>query len=304
MKSLFVFCVLAQALLTPDERAVLESKMPAPPEVFVEGGDGMRFPASEIAHLLTDPAANRQEALAAITDFHAQLKSHGIRLIVVPVPPKAAILPASLDTRLKAASLGRADDDFLKTLQEDGVEVVDLSDAFRKETQPVFCARDSHWNGHGIDIAARLISGRIGPASNSPFVSKSERMEIQGDLGGEKETVEITKVASKAGGERIDPDRHSRVLVLGDSHVLVFHDGGDMHATGAGLPDQLTLRLGIPVDVLGVRGSGATPARVNLARRARADASYLREKKVVVWCFAAREWTQAPSWQKVPLLPK
>ena len=37
----------------------------------------------------------------------------------------------------------------------------------------------------------------------------------------------------------MEPDRTSPVLVLGDSHVLVFHDGGDMHAAGAGLPDQL-----------------------------------------------------------------
>ena len=92
------------------------------------------------------------------------------------------------------------------------------------------------------------------------------------------------------------------ILVLGDSHVLVFHDGGDMHATGAGLPDQLALELGAPVDVLGVRGSGATSARVSLARRARASSDYLSGKKVIIWCFGARELTQADAWKSVPLM--
>jgi alginate O-acetyltransferase complex protein AlgJ len=75
-----------------------------------------------------------------------------------------------------------------------------------------------------------------------------------------------------------------------------------MHAAGAGLPDQLAFELGTPVDVLGVRGSGATPARVSLARRARANQEYLANKKVIVWCFGARELTQADDWKTVPLL--
>ena len=99
----------------------------------------------------------------------------------------------------------------------------------------------------------------------------------------------------------VEPDRASPILVLGDSHVLVFHDGGDMHVTGAGLPDQLAFELGAPVDVLAVRGSGATSARVSLARRARATPDYLASKKVIIWCFGARELTQADAWKLVPL---
>jgi alginate O-acetyltransferase complex protein AlgJ len=92
------------------------------------------------------------------------------------------------------------------------------------------------------------------------------------------------------------------VLLLGDSHNLIFHEGGDMLATGAGLPDQLALELGFPVDLIGVRGSGATPARVNLLRRARANPDYLRKKKLIIWCFSAREFTESSGWQKVPVV--
>ena len=95
-------------------------------------------------------------------------------------------------------------------------------------------------------------------------------------------------------------DKASPVVVLGDSHCLVFHAGGDLHGTGAGLADQLAAELGRAVDVIGVRGSGATPARVNLLRRAKADPSYLANKKWIVWCFAAREFTESAGWSPVP----
>jgi alginate O-acetyltransferase complex protein AlgJ len=55
------------------------------------------------------------------------------------------------------------------------------------------------------------------------------------------------------------------------------------------------------VDLVAVRGSGATPARVNLLRRARTE-GYLAKKKVVIWCFGAREFTEASGWQKVPVV--
>ena len=72
-----------------------------------------------------------------------------------------------------------------------------------------------------------------------------------------------------------------------------------MHARGAGLPDQLALELGFPVDLVGVRGSGATPARINLARRK----GGLAGKKLVVWVFGARELSEAAQgWAKVPVV--
>jgi len=103
----------------------------------------------------------------------------------------------------------------------------------------------------------------------------------------------------------VQPDRDSPVLVLADSHGLVFHDGGDMYAKGAGLVDLLSAELGAPVDLIATRGSGATPVRITLARRARRDRTYLARKKVIIWCFAAREFTESFSgWRKVRLLPR
>jgi alginate O-acetyltransferase complex protein AlgJ len=101
-----------------------------------------------------------------------------------------------------------------------------------------------------------------------------------------------------AGSAGIPDSRQSPVLLLGDSHNLVFHTGAEMHATGAGLPDQLFLELGFPMDVVAVMGSGSTAARRSLARRK----DNLAGKKVVVWCFSTREFTQGQGWSKVPVV--
>jgi alginate O-acetyltransferase complex protein AlgJ len=55
------------------------------------------------------------------------------------------------------------------------------------------------------------------------------------------------------------------------------------------------------VDVVGVRGSGATAARINLLRRAQRAPGYWADKRLVLWCFAARELTESDGWRLVPI---
>ncbi len=74
-----------------------------------------------------------------------------------------------------------------------------------------------------------------------------------------------------------------------------------MHAKGGGLADNLGVELGSVPEVMAVRGSGATAVRVNLYRKLRKDPGYLTKKKVIVWCFAAREFTQSDGWKMVPV---
>ncbi|HXV64946.1 MAG TPA: hypothetical protein VEK15_29885, partial [Vicinamibacteria bacterium] len=101
----------------------------------------------------------------------------------------------------------------------------------------------------------------------------------------------------------VEPDPASPIVLVGDSHDLVFHGGEDMHAKGSGLVDQLAYELGVPLDLVAVRGSGATPARVNLLRRAQRDPDYWTRKRLLIWCFAAREFTEADGWGLVPITP-
>lgn len=293
----------------------------------VPGSDGWAFLRAELRHLGVGPfwgadAAKVSRAkpaqadpLPAIVDFHGQLAARGIALVLMPVPCKAAIYPE----RLGVAAAGRVDAaarQFYAALAAEGVAVLDLADGFLAAKAedaaagPVYCRTDTHWSPRGCELAAAAAAGRIKalagaaawlPGDAGGFTAAREERAVAGDLaaGGDPEVLPARVVTAAGGGP--NEERASPVLLLGDSHVLVYQAGGELHGTQAGLADQLAFELGLPVDVIGVRGSGATPARINLLRRAKPDPAYLAGKKVVVWCFAAREFTESSGWAVVPL---
>jgi hypothetical protein len=268
------------------------------------------------------------DPLPAIIDFYRQLKKMGVELLMVPVPPKSVVYPDFLSDQLAISPENppaRIDTDaqvFYQLLRKEGIRVLDLTsfflaNRFHREGAP-FCKQDTHWSGNGCVLAARKIREEIEsrpwlkaiPKSTYPSAWKS--LPIEGDLwtalgdkGLSPEILSVRQVGIGGAGAMtsIAPDQKSPVLLVGDSHNLVFHAGDDMQTRDAGLPDQLALELGFPVDLVAVRGSGATPARVNLLRRAQRDPNYWTKKKLVIWCFASREFTQSDGWKKVPLLP-
>jgi alginate O-acetyltransferase complex protein AlgJ len=130
-----------------------------------------------------------------------------------------------------------------------------------------------------------------------------EPVQIVGDLtklrGGADlpaEEIEIEVIANAA----TCFDRQSPLVLMGDSHVLVYSAGGDLHAKDAGLPEHLSRRVAEPIDLIGVRGSGASATRIDLLRRKDGMAG----KKWVVWVFAARDLTESDGWRHVPVIPK
>nr|MBA3684294.1 hypothetical protein [Planctomycetota bacterium] len=95
-----------------------------------------------------------------------------------------------------------------------------------------------------------------------------------------------------------ESDKASPIVLMGDSHTLVFHDR-ELLADRAGLPGHLAADLGIAVDLVGVRGSGANASRIALARRK----DNLAGKKCLVWVFAAREFTESlEGWKMIPVI--
>ena len=274
---------------------------------------------------------DQADPIPAIVDFKKQLEAAGVELLLVPVPPKALIYPEAATNAVPAGkgAAPRLDPQhvaFYELLRKEGVKVVDLVPDYlkRKTDKPadaLYCKGDTHWSGHGLEAAAARIADEVKgrpwlkDVKKGRLESEVREIEMQGDLSGSlgdrnspKEKLRLRFVgtrggAAAAGGalEPAIPDPASPVLLLGDSHLLVFHAGGDMHAQGAGLADQLALAWGFPVDLVGVRGSGATPARIDLLRQSRADPDYHKNKKLVIWCFSAREFSEAPAWQKVPI---
>jgi alginate O-acetyltransferase complex protein AlgJ len=278
----------------------------------IPGVDGWFFFAPELQHLKNNDGMTHEnpKALEAIIDFKNQLEKAGIRLLVVPVPAKAAIYPDKLALGLQPPTVPpfTADSDFCVQLKTNGVMVLDLAETFhqnRDKGATLYCKTDSHWSPEGIRIAAseiaknlhELLPNQIFPSV--PMSNSSCNLTFRGDLvsaDGLTEVVTLNSVSSQ--GHPVAVSRNSPVVLLGDSHNLVFHSGGDMHAEGAGLPDQLAQALGFPVDLVAVMGSGATAARWSLARRH----DNLAGKKAVIWCFTARDLTEGGRWDKVPVI--
>lgn len=278
-------------------------------EMFVEGEDGWRFLPAELrfASKLASPdlASLTAPAVEAMADFAKQMNEAGVTLLVMPVPPKVLLAGQTLGLSAAEQERMRAGWELImRTLAARDVTVVDLAADFAVAKSEPFCRRDTHWSGRGIaaalDRLLPLLEGAGLADHEAPGTGEVwTRQTISGDLGGDPEEIEL-----RVQGLPADPAtmRENPVLLLGDSHVMVFHQGGDLHTTGAGLPDQIAAALGAMPDVLGVRGSGATSSRLQLARRARADETYLSSKKVIVWCFAGREFTEADGWKKLPIL--
>ena len=283
--------------------------------------------------------ADAADPLPGMLDFAASLEAAGVDLLVVPVPPKAVVYADELSVSLDVASPPpRLDPDhqaFYARLRESGVDVLDLTEpllAARDHPEgPVYCRHDTHWSGVGCVIAGQAIAAAV---RGRPWYRELPRAEhetewrdatITGDLtlgldapppGERLRLREVRRTGTvppaptgaapreaSAPREPAAVDPASAIVLLGDSHSLVFHAGGDMHATGAGLPDQLAFELGTPVDLVAVRGAASTAARVNLLRRAQRDPTYWDGKRLVIWCFAAREFTEGDGWPVVPIRP-
>ena len=305
-------------------------KAEASPSMTISGVDGWLFLDKELRHLCAPrfwneiPAveANSNDPLPAILDFKEQLDKAGIELLLVPVPTKAAIYPDKLMSGNPTppevpADLVKNDRDFYKLLESRGIKVLDLTETFlnaRNAGSPdLYCKSDTHWAPPGIQLASKTIAERF---KDAPWVKTQPNVKTQavdvpltihGDLASalvppQTETEPLISrfigLASSGGRAPLPNAKDSPIILLGDSHNLVFHSGGDMHAVGSGLSDQLSHELGFPLDVVAVMGSGATSARRNLARRK----ATLTGRRLLIWCFTSREFTQGQGWAKVPVI--
>ena len=288
-----------------------------PGTITMKGEDGWLYSRNELSHLAAGALAggqvtehsksakkNNADPIPASVDFNNQLKKIDVKLILVPVPPKADAAPFG---ELKKGDAMVYLKPFYKELREKGVEVMDLSSIFEKSEVPVYCKQDAHWNPEGIKLAvAELVKLMKLGKGDKKFEIENQKITIVGDLmrsldknakPGEEITIHTVKgnVFSQS----------SPVLVLGDSHTLVFSTGGDMLAENSGFCENLAAVLSMPVERIAVKGSAASAVRVNLYRKAAKNASWIKGKKYVIWCFSAREFTESRSgWPKVPVLKK
>ena len=291
----------------------------------VAGRDGWFFSTSELRAYgvgqfwgehaaAVSRAPKDQDPLVTLVAFHEMLRAAGISLILVPVPGKVVLLPDELDPPLKVdGRLDAAHAEFYDRLRKAGIEVVDLYDAFRSlrgAGTPPYCKQDTHWSPQGLRRAAASIAALIrderwyadarkGAATMTPLA-----VEARGDIVGtllkdpsaapERLTLDQVRID----GQWVDTDTKSPVVLMGDSHTLVFHRP-DLLGEHAGLSDHLAAELGFPVDLVGVMAGGANASRMVLARRR----DNLAGKKVVVWVFRASEFSETDEgWRAIPVI--
>ena len=235
--------------------------------------------------------------LPAIVDFHHQLRARGIELVVVPVPPKAAIYPEKFVPGFDLTSHDPAPvlRQFYEELRASRHRCLDpFAHADPKSGTPARAGLLQ--NGQSL-VGNRMRAGRAGDRGacstqadgaarvRKEYVSDWNEVQVNGDLAGllppdarkpGPEKISVQSVSEKGTGAVVEPDPNSPVLVIGDSHTLVYHD---FLAERAGLIDQLALELGFAPDLIGTRGSGATPVRINLYRRSLQRPRISGEKK-------------------------
>ena len=249
--------------------------------------------------------------IPVIREFADQLRERGLRLVLVPVPDKAAVRP----DRLPGAGgsgppvrLRHPDWHALVDSLRGAVEVVDL-----RAPLP-YLRDDTHWEADGARMAAAAVAGVLRPAVGGPPVpATTVSLTDQGDLvallgltaaaATPRRTTLDAPVAPAVGfsSDASSSDASSsgafssaaRVVLLGDSNVNMYDDPGlPFHGPGAGFASWLGACLGEPLHVIAVNGGGASEVRRRLA--ALPD-DVVRAKEAVVWVLAERDLFMDPA---------
>jgi hypothetical protein len=257
-------------------------------------------------------------AIAAIVDFGRQLQSRGIHLVFVPLPVKPYIYPEKVwpaYPRSAGPAWNRDRTAFATGLAVDGVDVLDVTDdlwqAKARPGEELYLKLDTHWTPRGLSVAVDRLAAHVKPLlSGLPrqvFTTRTQRMtslgdllrmlEIQPDSGlFTPQTVEIVQVLE--GNTLAQGNDTSPILLLGDSFTNIYRRKELEWGEGAGLGEQLMLRLGVGVQVIAINGGGATAVRETLAQKPAA----IRHKQVVVWACSARDLCdESITWDRVPL---
>ena len=245
----------------------------------------------------------------AILEFHSALAKRGIKLVLLPLPDKAAVMSGHLHGRAAAAAWPD-NPDFRRLVSElrgRGVVVLDALEGLPvAQQEPLFLVQDTHFAPTFMKQIATRLAASVTQAANlgPPAAALSLRAVEQpaarvGDLVDmlklpEEQTLFlpqsllVQQVQDEA-GKPWEPDPNADVLLLGDSFTNIYSLEGMGWGASSGLAPHLALALGRPVDVIAQNDSGAFATRQALARELAAGIDRLAGKRVVIWEFAARE---------------
>jgi hypothetical protein len=243
----------------------------------------------------------------AVLELHRALGRRGIRLVLFPVPDKAALQAAQLHGRVRP-ELGTNLDypKFVAEMRAAGVMVFDPSPPWLAPGEPPrYLVQDTHWTPQWMEgVAGELATflrahTNLTPAAPVAWKAVAQPIERVGDIVDmlklpddqtlfRPQAVTVRQVQDAA-GKPWEPKAEADVLLLGDSFSNVFTAEQMGWGAAAGLAPHLALALQREVDVIAQNDSGAFATRKLLSEALLAGEDRLAGKKVVIWEFASRE---------------
>jgi len=294
------------------------------------GRNGWWFYKPDVRYLvetpepLDRPGEGFAPVVSVIASFRDQLAAWGIRLMVVPAPGKPSVYPGmltdrDLGPRRPSAQTRR----LISDLRRAGVEVIDLFEPFSQsgmgssdaagqgEPQTYYLARDTHWSGTGLRLAAQVIARRLGQLKwIEPGAVRYDLKPVEVRRRGDvvrmlsnplidalfaTEDPHCTQVIRGDTRKPYRDDPASPVLIMGDSFLRIYEKD---EPRSAGLVAHLARELGMPLSSIISDGSASTVVRQDLARRP----DLLEGKRVVIWEFVERDIRFGMlGWQEVRL---
>jgi alginate O-acetyltransferase complex protein AlgJ len=290
------------------------------PGVVHVGGPGFLNPdiqrTRERAALDADEPAIFADPRPAILAFHGALAKRGIRLVLVPLPDKAAVQSEQLHGRGPPAVWPNNPDfaAFVHELRRQGVAVFDALEGIPVAQQaPLFLVQDTHWTPAFMQQVAKRLAAQVAKAADlAPLASAPALRAVEQPAARLGDLVDMLKLPEEQSlflpqsalvqqvqdeaGKAWEADPNADVLLLGDSFTNIFSLEGMGWGASSGLAPHLALALGRPVDVIAQNDSGAYATRQALARELRGGIDRLAGKRVVIWEFASRELSVG-DWQ-------
>ncbi len=325
------------ATLRSPAQAILSGALGVGNERVYQGHDGWLFYRPDVEYVLgagfLDPGTmrRRQESerewndrpqpdpRIALIDFKQQLERRGIALIVMPTPVKPEMHPEKLASGHTAAPAHNASyRALLDDLRRNNVTVFDVAEqlAQRDGSTTGYLAKDTHWRPEAMEQAATLLGQFIQrevPLSGAPseqYQVEPREISNMGDIAAmldlpdghplrRPETVTVHRVLT-ADGQPWRPVRSADVLVLGDSFSNIFSLSSLGWGDSAGFVEQLARVLDRPVDRIVQNDAAAYATRERLRQDMASGSDRLRDKRLVILQFAARELAVG-DWKKIEL---
>lgn len=290
----------------------------------VTGKDGWLFAASEL--LQVGRIRNTASATGSIADYAQQLRSRGIDLIVVPVPPKTLVYPDKIARKVpvKSRRPARLDSVFKSAMDELAsrkVKVVDLLPALiahRDDKEgSAFPRTSSTWSPYGVQIAVKEIAaavkdskagrGSVTGISADPVTLTFTGSLVTGAAGKFKPETFSTVKIGRISGDKVRSlsfnTSGGSLLLMGGGDILAWREANNPQGSSGAfcsLAEQLAAELQMIPDVLSNSSDGRNNPRLRILRERTNGRSMLGGTRAVVWVIPALDLT-SPNWQRVPL---